>query len=289
MKEGTADTAILRTDYRPWPFQVSHVELDFDIRDDHTRVRASLRVERNPQAEPSDVLALYGKDLETVALAIDGRELASSEWKIQGETLTIEGVPETFTLNSEVRIQPARNTALEGLYASGRFLLTQCEAEGFRKITWFPDRPDVMARYRVRIEADGDRYPVLLSNGNLVETGKAEDGRHWVAWEDPFPKPSYLFALVAGDLAHIEDHFTTRGGREVTLRVYVEQENLDRCAHAMDSLKRAMRWDEERFGLEYDLDIYNIVATKDFNMGAMEPTPGICQDSGGGSGSRATV
>jgi aminopeptidase N len=184
--------------------------------------------------------------------------------------MVIHEVPKAFTLSSEVRIHPHSNTALEGLYLSGRFLLTQCEAEGFRKITWFPDRPDVMTRYTVTIEADAGDYPVLLSNGNAVETGDAGNGRHWIRWDDPFPKPSYLFALVAGDLAHIEDRYVTRSGRAVTLRVYVEKENIDRCDHAMESLIKAMRWDEERFGLEYDLDIYNIVATNDFNMGAME-------------------
>ncbi len=182
----------------------------------------------------------------------------------------IPDAPGQCVIETEVRIYPSRNTALEGLYESGEFLLTQCEAEGFRSITYFPDRPDVMAKYDVTIDADRDLHPVLLSNGNLVDSGEAAGGRHWVRWEDPFPKPSYLFALVAGRLSHIEDYFETASGRRVTLRVYVEEENIGQCEHAMQSLIKAMRWDEERFGLEYDLDVFNIVATNDFNMGAME-------------------
>ena len=187
-----------------------------------------------------------------------------------GETLIIPDAPQNSVLKTEVRIHPASNSALEGLYRSGEFLLTQCEAQGFRKITWFPDRPDVMTTYRVTLEADKATFPVLLSNGNLADAGESPDGRHWVRWDDPFPKPSYLFALVAGDLALVEDRFATRSGRDVSLRIYVEEENLDRCDHAMESLINAMRWDEERFSLEYDLNIYHIVATNDFNMGAME-------------------
>jgi aminopeptidase N len=201
---------------------------------------------------------------------MDGVVLAPGEYALNADKLIIHNAPECCALTIEVLIKPHENTALEGLYPSGDFLLTQCEAEGFRKITYFPDRPDVMTQFEVTISADRSRYPVLLSNGNLVDSGTMDDGRHWVRWDDPFAKPSYLFALVAGELAHIEDHFVTRGGRKVTLRVYVEHENVDRCAHAMESLKKAMQWDEDRFGLEYDLDIYNIVATNDFNMGAME-------------------
>jgi aminopeptidase N len=196
--------------------------------------------------------------------------LPDSGFSVNSDKLLIHGVPEICSLEIEVLIKPQENTALVGLYPSGDFLLTQCEAEGFRKITYFPDRPDVMTRYEVTIVADKQRYPVLLSNGNAVDSGEFADGRHWVCWDDPWAKPSYLFALVAGELACIEDCFKTRSGRDVTLRVYVEQENIDRCEHAMESLIHAMKWDEDRFGLEYDLDIYHIVATNDFNMGAME-------------------
>ncbi|HET6593908.1 MAG TPA: aminopeptidase N, partial [Xanthomonadales bacterium] len=182
----------------------------------------------------------------------------------------VHGAPEASRLEIGVRIKPQENTALEGLYPSGQFLLTQCESEGFRKICYFPDRPDVMAEYEVMLVADKARYPVLLSNGNAVECGDFDDGRHWVRWDDPFAKPCYLFALVAGDLACVEDHFRTRSGRDVTLRFYVEHGDEDKCGHAMESLIHAMEWDEARFDLEYDLDIYHVVVTHDFNMGAME-------------------
>jgi aminopeptidase N len=270
MKEGVAGQAIYRKNYSPYPWRIDYLKLNFAIGTAFTTVSAEMRIQRNPESEPADSIELDGGSLELVSLAIDGQNLDSSRYSIDGETMVIQDVPESCVLTSEVRIRPRRNTALEGLYQSGKFLLTQCEAEGFRKITWFPDRPDVMTRYTVTVEADAQEYPVLLSNGNAVASGASENGRHWVRWEDPYPKPSYLFALVAGDLAHIEDHFTTRSGRDVALRVYVEHENIDRCGHAMESLINAMRWDEERFGLEYDLDIYNIVATNDFNMGAME-------------------
>ncbi len=268
MKQGQPRQPIFRKDYTPYPWHLDSVELDFDIRDGYTQV-TTVMVLRSRSGAPGP-LELDGSGPELLTLSINDEELDDSAYAIEGETLTIEDAPAECTVRSVVRINPAENLALEGLYRSGDFLLTQCEPEGFRKITWFPDRPDVMTRYSVRLEANQARFPVLLSNGNPVESGALEDGRHWVRWDDPFPKPSYLFALVAGDLQHTEAHFTTRSGREVTLRVYVEAENIDRCEHAMDSLINAMRWDEERFGLEYDLDIYNIVATNDFNMGAME-------------------
>ena len=268
MKQGQPRQAIRREDYTPYPWLLDGVRLDFQILEDHTEVRAEL--ELRSRAGEAGPLELAGSNLELVSLAVDGRVLDEADYGVEGESLVIEQVPATATLSTVVRIRPAENSALEGLYQSGDYLLTQCEPEGFRKITWFPDRPDVMTRYTVRLEADRARFPVLLSNGNLIASGANGDSRHWVEWEDPFPKPSYLFALVAGDLAHIEDTFTTSSGREVTLRVYVEAENLDRCDHAMESLINSMRWDEERFGLEYDLDIYNIVATNQFNMGAME-------------------
>ncbi|WP_245795456.1 aminopeptidase N [Thioalkalivibrio denitrificans] len=215
-------------------------------------------------------LVLYGQDLALLAIAVDGRALPRGAWRQEGEQLWIEGLPSPCELTVETEIRPSENTALEGLYVSGGNFCTQCEAEGFRRITWFPDRPDVMAQYTVRMEADKAAFPVLLSNGNLTEKGDLPEGRHYAVWHDPFPKPSYLFALVAGDLACQEDRFVTRSGREVALRIYVQHHNLDKCGHAMRSLKKAMRWDEDTFGREYDLDVYMIVAVDDFNMGAME-------------------
>ncbi len=268
MKQGQPRQAVYRKDYTPYPWHLDEVQLSFDIHDDHTEVCAELRLRaKSGEAGP---LELKGCQLALQSLAINGKELDDEDYAVEGESLVITQAPAECRMTSVVHIDPLSNSALEGLYQSGKFLLTQCEPEGFRKITWFPDRPDVMTRYTVRIEAQRERFPVLLSNGNLVDSGAAAGDRHWVRWEDPFPKPSYLFALVAGDLQYVEQIFTTMSGRDVTLRVYVEAGNLDRCDHAMESLVNAMRWDEERFGLEYDLDIYNIVATKDFNMGAME-------------------
>ena len=267
MKEG-ARRIILRSDYQPYPWLLEQVRLRFRIGREITTVESELHF-TSADGQPGR-LELDGQQMELVRVAMDGRELQPERYQLNADQLVIERAPQQFTLQLTVRIRPHDNTALEGLYASGDFLLTQCEAEGFRKITYFPDRPDVMSRYEVTIEADRERYPVLLSNGNPVASGESADGTHWVRWEDPFRKPSYLFALVAGNLGHIEDIFTTRSGRQVTLRVFSEHHNLDQCQFAMQSLVAAMRWDEERFGLEYDLDIYNIVATDDFNMGAME-------------------
>jgi aminopeptidase N len=215
-------------------------------------------------------LVLDGQELELIGLALDGEALGSNRYQVDDDRLVVHDVPAAFTLETAVRIRPEANTALEGLYVSNGVFCTQCEPEGFRKITYFPDRPDVTTRYRVRIEADQAAYPVLLANGNLIESGALEDRRHFALWEDPFPKPSYLFALVAGRLAKVDDRFTTRSGREVTLEIYTEPREIDKCAHAMASLKKAMRWDEDRFGLEYDLDRFMIVAVSDFNFGAME-------------------
>jgi aminopeptidase N len=270
MRKGVSAKAVLRKDYAPFPWRVANLELHFSIRRDSTRVRARMALDIKREGAGPYTLELDGKGLDTRLITLDGTPLEAKRYAIKGGKLTLHDVPRQFVLETEVLINPAANSALDGLYESGDFLLTQCEAEGFRKITWFPDRPDVMTTYTVTIEADAATYPVLLCNGNLVDSGKLGEHRHWVRWEDPFPKPCYLFALVAGDLAHIEDHFTTRSGREVTLRVYVEHGNTDQCEHAMESLLKAMKWDEQRFGLEYDLDIYNIVATNDFNMGAME-------------------
>ena len=270
MKDGISGKSIYRKDYTVYPWHVAQVDLYFNIDSETTTVRAEMKFLLKDSTNTSQAIVLNGRDLQLVTLSLNGRLLSGDDYVIAGETLTIPDAPPKSVLKTEVRIHPASNSALEGLYTSGEFLLTQCEAQGFRKITWFPDRPDVMTTYRVTLEADKSKFPVLLSNGNEESSGELPGGRHWVRWDDPFPKPSYLFALVAGDLALVEDHFTTRSGRDVALRFYVEAENIDRCEHAMESLINAMRWDEERFDLEYDLDIYHVVATNDFNMGAME-------------------
>ena len=270
MKEGTGRKVIKRSDYTPYPWAVDSVAFRFEIGQEVTRVSTTMVLRRSGTNSDSGNIVLDGQNLEFVSATLDGRLLENGEYTLGPDSLVVHNAPEHCSLETEVRIRPKENTALEGLYPSGDFLLTQCEAEGFRKITYFPDRPDVMTKYDVTIVADKARYPVLLSNGNAVDSGDLEDGRHWVRWVDPFHKPSYLFALVAGDLEFIEDHFTTRSDRKVTLRVFVEKQNLDKCDHAMTSLIKSMKWDEDRFDLEYDLDIYNIVATDDFNMGAME-------------------
>jgi aminopeptidase N len=262
---------IRRCDYAPPPFLVDSVALDFAIGDSLVEVRADLRLRRNPDAAGGQPLVLDGQELDTRAVAVDGRALAAGEYTIDGERLIIANLPDAaFTLSTVVVIDPVANTALEGLYVSGGMLCTQCEAEGFRRITWYLDRPDVMARFRVAISAARTRFPVLLSNGNLVEESDLGDGRHRAVWEDPFPKPCYLFALVAGDLALVEGDFTTRSERKVALKFWVEHGNQDQAGHALVSLQKAMAWDEQVFGLEYDLDIYNVVAVSHFNMGAME-------------------
>ncbi len=273
MDKGTPK-AIRLQDYRPPAHLVDTVDLWFDLGEEVTTVRAVLGLRRNP-ARPdaaSQPLTLDGQRLDLRSVALDGRPLGAADYTLTPDHLTIPGVPERFTLETVVAIRPRENTALEGLYTSSGNVCTQCEAEGFRKITYFLDRPDVMARYTTTITADRTRFPVLLSNGNLVASGDTAegDGRHWARWEDPFPKPCYLFALVAGDLRAVEDRFRTASGREVALRIYVEPGNEGKVDHAMRSLIRAMRWDEEVYGLEYDLDVFNIVAVSDFNMGAME-------------------
>ncbi len=270
MSQANPQTTYLK-DYRPPAFLIERVALTVELGEEESRVRARLELRRNPGSEEQDApLRLHGEELKLLSLALDGRVLSGEEYEVDGEGLTIPRVPEQFVLESEVAIYPQNNTALEGLYQSGAMFCTQCEAEGFRKITWFLDRPDVMSRFTTTIIADRARYPVLLSNGNPVEEQDLGDGRHRVTWEDPFPKPCYLFALVAGDLRDIRDRYTTASGREVDLRIYVEPENIDKCDHAMASLKHAMAWDETHYSREYDLDIYMIVAVNDFNMGAME-------------------
>ena len=259
-------------DYRPPAFVIDTVDLIFDLGADDTRVRSRLGIRRNPAVtERGAALHLDGETLELVSLALDGEPLGANRYQLPQEGgLILADVPDAFTLDVETRIVPQSNTALSGLYVSGGNFSTQCEPEGFRRITYFIDRPDVMARYTTTIRAEKTRYPVLLANGNPVERGAVDARRHWAKWVDPHPKPSYLFALVAGDLVAIEDRFTTRSGKEVALAIWVRRGDEEKCGHAMASLKKAMRWDEEVFGLEYDLDVFNIVAVSDFNMGAME-------------------
>ncbi|MDX1597774.1 MAG: aminopeptidase N, partial [Marinobacter sp.] len=258
-------------DYRVPDFLVDHVDLRFELYEDGARVHSTLSLRRNPEAfDNRGALELDGDSLKLESVALDGAVLEIGQYEDLGDKLVVAEVPDAFELTVVTWIEPQNNTRLEGLYKSSGMFCTQCEAEGFRCITFFPDRPDVMSRFRTRIEADKSSYPILLSNGNDVEQGDLADGRHFVTWEDPFPKPCYLFALVAGDLVEKRDTFTTLSGRNIDLRMYVEPRNSEKCEHAMDSLKRSMRWDEEVYGREYDLDIFMIVAVDDFNMGAME-------------------
>ncbi|MFN0040059.1 MAG: aminopeptidase N [Burkholderiales bacterium] len=266
-----APNTIYLKDYRPPAFLVSRVDLDVDIRDEHTTVRAILTISRNPASEAQDApLELQGDELELLSIAVDGKTLDNTRYAQAAEGLTIPALPAQCRVHTMVRIRPQKNTKLMGLYASKDGYFTQCEAEGFRRITFFPDRPDVMARYTTTLHANKNQYPQLLSNGNLVQHGDDPGGRHWAKWEDPFPKPSYLFAMVAAKLDKLEDHFVTRSGRRVKLLVFVEPGKLDQCGFAMQALKKSMKWDEDVYGLELDLDQYMIVAVGDFNMGAME-------------------
>lgn len=271
MKAPTSRTVWLK-DYRPAPYLVETVDLDFSLHPHKTRVSAKLKVKPNPNAAaPRGPLVLDGLLFELESLAVNGRPLKPDAYSLTDETLTLHNPSASgFELTAVTIIDPAANQALQGLYRSKGVYCTQCEAEGFRRITYMLDRPDVLARYTVRLEADIGQAPVLLSNGNLRERGTLPAGRHYAIWHDPHPKPSYLFALVAGDLSSMASDFTTASGRKVDLRIYVEHGKEPRAAWAMDSLKRAMVWDETRFGREYDLDQFNIVAVSDFNMGAME-------------------
>lgn len=256
-------------DYRPPEYLVDTIDLYFSLGDKETTVVSTLQCRRNPaDKDTSSPLVLDG-EAELIALFLDGRPLTAEEYDLDEGSVTIKNVADHFEVKMETRLRPDENTSLEGLYRSSGNFCTQCEAEGFRNITYYLDRPDVMARFTTTIEADTS-IPVLLSNGNLVQSGILDNGRHFAVWKDPFPKPCYLFALVAGDLVRIEDVYRTRSGRDVDLHIYVQGHNSDRCFHAMESLKKAMAWDEEVFGLEYDLDLYMIVAVDDFNMGAME-------------------
>ena len=258
-------------DYRPPAYWIDTIDLQFDLAEDESLVTATMKIRRNNDiATQTTPLVFNARDIDILSVVANDMVLCTEDYELSAETFTLPRVPEQFILEIKNRLKPQDNTALEGLYKSGSTFCTQCEAQGFRRITCFPDRPDVMPRFSCIITADKSKYPVLLSNGNPVDRGDLEDNRHYVKWEDPFKKPSYLFALVAGDLTCIEDHFTTCSGRDITLQIFVEHENKEKCGHAMKSLKESMTWDEERFGREYDLDLYQIVAVNDFNMGAME-------------------
>jgi len=267
----TPKTTYLK-DYRPPGFRVDRLHLQFDLSGEQTTVRSRFNVERvTDNAKDIDSpLVLDGEELTLNAIKLDGNELSDNEFSVHGDQLIIDNMPDRCEVEIENTIQPQNNTSLMGLYLSEGNFCTQCEAEGFRRITYFLDRPDVLTIYTVKIIADKKQFPILLSNGNLNSGGLLEDGRHWAEWHDPFPKPTYLFALVAGNLAHIEDEFVTCSGRKVRLFIYTPEHNIDKCNHAMSALKRAMKWDEQTYGREYDLDRYMIVAVDDFNMGAME-------------------
>ena len=264
-------TMIKLSEYRLPDYLIDETHLTFELFEDYALVHARLLMQRNLGLDHSlPPLVLDGQQLELVDIALDGEQLSAVEYTVTANQLQLQPKTQTFELSTTVRIEPQNNTELEGLYKSSGMFCTQCEAEGFRKITYYLDRPDVMSRFTTTIHAEKHSYPILLSNGNPIAEGEDEQGRHWVTWEDPFKKPAYLFAIVAGDLWCLEDSFTTMSGREVALRMYVEPENLDKCQYGMDSLKKSMRWDEEKYGREYDLDIFMVVAVNDFNMGAME-------------------
>jgi aminopeptidase N len=265
-------SAVKLADYRPPEFRITDTLLSFEITEGVTEVTSTLQLERNDEAEASESgeLRLDGQALELRGVAIDGRALSENEFAVDDDSLTLFDVPPSCSVQIVTRIHPEQNTALQGLYRSKLMYCTQCEAQGFRRITYYLDRPDVLSRFTTQITTAAQGYPVALSNGNLTSDEQLEDGRRRVTWHDPFPKPSYLFALVAGDLDVIEDVFVTRSGRRVVLKIYSEAHNIDQCDYAMAALKRAMRWDEEAYGREYDLDIFMIVAVEDFNMGAME-------------------
>ncbi|MBP3865404.1 MAG: aminopeptidase N [Pseudomonas sp.] len=258
-------------DYQAPDYLIDETHLTFELFEDHTLVHAQLLMRRNPaRGAGLPALALDGQQLELLSVSLDDIELTAEDYQLSDSHLILHPTSEQFVVDTSVRIHPESNTALEGLYKSGGMFCTQCEAEGFRKITYYLDRPDVMSKFTTTVVAEQHSYPILLSNGNPIASGPDEDGRHWATWEDPFMKPAYLFALVAGDLWCVEDTFTTMSERSVALRIYVEPENIDKCQHAMTSLKKSMRWDEETYGREYDLDNFMIVAVNDFNMGAME-------------------
>jgi len=265
----STDPAIYRLNYVPPSFWVDTVEMGFDLDPTATIVATRLTLRRNPASAEKE-LVLVGESLKLIQIRMNGQKLKKTAFQIDKQSLRILNPPDLVTLEIETVISPVKNTSLSGLYVSNDNFFTQCEAEGFRKITYFPDRPDVMAKFTVMLRADKKKYPVLLSNGNLIEQGDLDNGRHYAKWEDPFKKPSYLFALVAGDLVCQEQKFKLKSGRKALLQIWVEHGNLDKTQHAMDSLQNSIRWDEQRFGLELDLDRFMIVAVSDFNMGAME-------------------
>jgi len=266
-----AHNTIYRKDYIPFDYQINSTDLRFELGEETTVVTSRLVIQANHDTSHGQrPLVLSGHRIKLLELSMDGTLLDQNRYSVTAEQLTIQNISASFTLEIKTELRPQENTFLEGLYRSGGMFCTQCEAEGFRSITYYPDRPDVLTVFTTTIIGDKTLYPVLLSNGNLKEQGEMPDGRHFATWHDPFRKPSYLFALVAGDLVNLQDSFTTCSGRKVDLRIYVHQHNHDKCGHAMLSLKNAMRWDEETFGREYDLDCYMVVAVDDFNMGAME-------------------
>lgn len=267
----TTPQTIRLADYAPPPFLIDSVDLDVNFQQGETKVTAKLMVRRNPTSKLSTApLVLDGCELELIAISLDGSSLSTDQYILNDSQLTLSDLPDSFVLETTARIHPDENTRLSGLYRSANGYFTQCEAQGFRYISWFLDRPDVMSRYTVTLHADKAAFPQLLSNGNQVASGEEEGGRHWVRWQDPHPKPCYLFALVAANLDVLADNYRTTSGRDVQLAIYVEQGRLDQCHHAMAALKKAMHWDEQVYGLECDLDNYMIVAVGDFNMGAME-------------------
>ena len=266
----TAPKTTYLKDYQRPAFLVAHVDLDFALDPAATKVIAKLHLSRREGVSEDTPLVLNGEGLSLEKVHIDGSAVAPDRQEISATHLTIADVPEKFILETQVTLAPEQNTALMGLYMSNDMFCTQCEAEGFRRITYYPDRPDILATFSVRIEADKTKFPVLLANGNPGQTGDLADNRHFAHWADPHPKPAYLFALVAGDLAMIDDKFTTMSGREIALRVFVQPQNANKCGFTLDALKRAMAWDEQVFGREYDLDIFMIVAVDHFNFGAME-------------------
>ncbi|MEL7452600.1 MAG: M1 family aminopeptidase, partial [Pseudomonadota bacterium] len=268
MRTETATAARL-VDYAPYPFDIEWVDLKFDLHPDATHVVSVLSVTRKSPGG-SDPLVLDGENITLLSVDIDGATLSPDAYMVNETALTLEAVPDRFELKLHVEIAPVKNTALSGLYMSGGRFCTQCEATGFRRITYWPDRPDVMSRFSVSIEADQETYPILLSNGSPVGTEVLDGGRHVAHWQDPHRKPSYLFALCAGGYDVYRDTFQTLSGRDVELAIHVDQGEAAKAAWAMDCLKRAMKWDEDVFGLEYDLDVFNIVAVRDFNFGAME-------------------
>ena len=270
MTETSSAQTIRLAEYRPPEFLVDSVTLTLRLAPETTIVTAQLAIRRAPGTRPDAPLVLDGEALELGALRLDGADLAPARYRLDAHHLTLPDPPDEFTLETTTLSRPAANTTLSGLYVSGGNFYTQCEAEGFRRSTFFPDRPDIMARYRVTLIADRNTAPILLANGNPVARGENDDGTHWATWDDPHPKPCYLFALVAGDLIAVRDRFVTRSGREIQLAIWVRRGDEDKCDYAMRCLKAAMAWDESRFGREYDLDVFNIAAVSDFNMGAME-------------------